>query len=128
MSEWLATTLVATSLAMGVLWYLWESRAPKSRFRYREYERRTSVPHGNSKKTKSRKPPLLTGFTPSRDPYVVLGVPPHASKKEILTAHRNLMKQYHPDRVGRPGSQSWKDAQEIATAINQAKDTLLKRH
>ena len=33
------------------------------------------------------------------DPYVVLGLPPSATWKDITGAHRRLAKQYHPDRL-----------------------------
>lgn len=33
-----------------------------------------------------------------RDPFVVLGIPPTASRKEITEAYRALAQQYHPDR------------------------------
>ncbi|MEO7837481.1 MAG: DnaJ domain-containing protein [Acidimicrobiales bacterium] len=36
--------------------------------------------------------------TPGRDPFVVLGVPPTASRKEITEAYRALAQIYHPDR------------------------------
>ena len=32
------------------------------------------------------------------DPYQILEVSPNASKEEIRTAYRNLVKKYHPDR------------------------------
>lgn len=33
-----------------------------------------------------------------RDPFVVLGIPPTASRREITEAYRALAQQYHPDR------------------------------
>ncbi len=46
----------------------------------------------------------------------VLGLNNGASKKQIITAHRKLMKQYHPDHGG---------SDYLAAKINQAKDFLL---
>jgi DnaJ-domain-containing protein 1 len=53
--------------------------------------------------------------------------PSHAIEVQIQSAYRELMKRYHPDRVGRPGTREWQDAQGIAEAINRAKRDLLAR-
>jgi curved DNA-binding protein CbpA len=46
----------------------------------------------------------------------VLGLKPGASDDEIITAHRQLMQKFHPDRGGNDF---------IASQINDAKDVLL---
>ncbi len=69
----------------------------------------------------------LTGIRIDGAPHEILGVSPQASPEEIQSAYRSLMKRYHPDRVGRPGSREWNDAQQIAEAINRAKELLLKK-
>ncbi len=69
----------------------------------------------------------LEGFVGDGRPFEILGVPADANEKIIRAAHRELMKRYHPDLVGRPGSREWKDAQKIAETINRARDELLQK-
>ena len=55
-----------------------------------------------------------------KDNYDILGVSSKSSKDEIYSAYKNLLKQYHPDKVATLG----KEIQEIARIktmeINQA--------
>ena len=75
-----------------------------------------------------RKTPLqLEGIRVDGPPHEILGVQPGAGAEEIQRAYRERMKQYHPDKVGPPGSREWNDAQKIAEAINRAKSELLKK-
>lgn len=48
----------------------------------------------------------------------VLGLKPGASREEVLTAHKRLMRLVHPDRGG---------TDYLAAKINQARDILLAR-
>ncbi len=59
--------------------------------------------------------------------HEILGVRADATEEQIQAAYRELMKRYHPDRVGRPGTREWQDAQGIAETINRAKTELLAR-
>lgn len=78
-------------------------------------------------KSKPRAAPLqLEGIRLDGAPHEILGVSAQATAPEIQKAYRDLMKRYHPDRVGSPGTREWTDAQRIAEAINNAKEQLLK--
>jgi hypothetical protein len=50
--------------------------------------------------------------------YKLLGLKTHASRKEIITAHRRLIQKNHPDRGG---------SAELAAQINEARDVLLNQ-
>lgn len=126
-------------LFVGVFWRLRSgassaSSVGKSGFAVREADVRKPAPRApanrqdlaNSKM--ERKVPLqLEGIRTDGPPHEVLGVKPGATEEEIQKAYRERMKRYHPDKVGRPGSREWNDAQKIAEAINAAKNELLKR-
>jgi DnaJ-domain-containing protein 1 len=67
-------------------------------------------------------PPKLEGKA-----HEVLGVSEHATRIEIKKAYRKLMKQYHPDKVGRPGSEAWIQASGWVAKITKAKEELERK-
>ncbi len=55
----------------------------------------------------------------AEEAHEVLGLRPEAYAADIIQAHRELMKKFHPDRGG---------SDRMASRVNQAKDILLHRH
>jgi DnaJ-class molecular chaperone len=75
---------------------------------------------------KKRQSPLqLSGIRIDGAPHEILGVQAKASEAEVQSAYRELMKLYHPDKVGRPGTREWNDAQKIAEALNTARKSMI---
>lgn len=132
---WIAQLL----LVGGVVWLIRaRSAAERSGFKTTEAER-LAKDHAQkaAKQSKSgdalaqarasvKRPLQIEGLSLSGAPHEILGVKPNASRDEIQQAYRTLMKRYHPDQVGRPGSREWEDAQAIARALTDARDALLK--
>jgi len=59
--------------------------------------------------------------------YEILGIPRTASLDDIIRAHRNLVKKYHPDRLRNPTLEQVKQAQEKFTQVQEAYETLTRR-
>lgn len=78
-----------------------------------------------SKISKQRARLLLEGIALTGLPHQILGIRPDASEFEIRKAHRQLIKRFHPDKVGSQGSREWYEAQRASEAINGARDQML---
>ena len=108
----------------------------KSNFKVREADREPGKnprdPHSQlddlaQARIEKKVPLQLSGIRIDGTPHEILGVSRDAPVAEIQRSHRELMKRFHPDLVGRPGSSEWSDAQKIAEAVNHAKDEMLKK-
>lgn len=116
-----------------ILWLRSRSNdANKSAFKLREADRNLNFKRGEvgsseGKEDAPKKPLRLTGIVADGAPHEVLEVSALASEAEIKTAYKEKMKQYHPDRIGPPGSREWQESTRIAEAINRARNDMLEK-
>ncbi|NDG85452.1 MAG: hypothetical protein EBX52_10520 [Proteobacteria bacterium] len=102
---------------------------PESHFRTDAFQRPSPRPDRTKREQQEKREQmrtLLGGFAFTGQPHEVLGVRKEASELEIRRAHRELIKRFHPDKVGPQGSKEWYEAQKIAETINNARDEMLK--
>ena len=113
--------------------WLMRPKGPESGFKVRESDllknKKPSAqdPHLLAH-AKMKKPEVLQlgGIRIDGKPHEILGVPYNATLEQVQQAYRELMKRYHPDKIGPAGSPQWKDAQKIAEAINLAKAEMVR--
>jgi len=60
------------------------------------------------------------------DPWRVLGVRRGATREEVTSAYRDLLKRYHPDRVADLGEELQRVAHEKTLEIQRAYDELMR--
>lgn len=60
---------------------------------------------------------VSTGPMSEDEAYQILGLGKGAARSDVLRAHREMMKKWHPDRGG---------ATEVAARLNQARDVLVR--
>ncbi|MFO8051435.1 MAG: DnaJ domain-containing protein [Thermoplasmatota archaeon] len=59
------------------------------------------------------------------DYYSLLGIPPHATKKEIKMAYRRMAEVYHPDKLRELPPKIRSEGEDIMRLLNEAKSVLL---
>jgi hypothetical protein len=120
---------IALAIVGGI--YFLTRKKEESGFKVREADLKKNGPSTSpdllaGATVKKKEAPLqLSGIRIDEAPHKVLGISPRATEAEIQSAYRELMKLYHPDKVGRPGTREWTDAQKIAEALNHARKTMI---
>jgi hypothetical protein len=144
MPEKVRNLFYLSQVGMGALfllaaWLILRGRQGASQFRTRESELRPggkAKPGGADNLANARMRPAekkgpalaLPGVRLEGTPHQILGLPEGAGEEEIQRAYRDLMKRFHPDKVGAaPGTPAWKDAQKVAEIINRARADALTR-
>lgn len=122
--------VVGTAFVVIVLWI--RSRRTPSGFKEPSDElpkKKKPAPTAGkaTSSVRSSGPAQLTGIRIDGAPHEVLGVAIDAPPEQVQQAYRELMKRYHPDKLGRPGTPQWKEGQRIAEALNHARDRLIKK-
>ena len=124
-SQWVLLAVIV----FGVTRFF-KSRENTSNFKPRgpkrsESRREVPIEERESKLSKQRARLLLEGIALTGLPHQILGIRPDASEFEIRKAHRQLIKRFHPDKVGSQGTREWYEAQRASEAINGARDQML---
>ena len=105
-------------------WISFRKNEPKSQFRVREAD----LPPKASEKPKKPVSPLeLPGIRLDGKPHEILGIPSDADEAEIIKAHKELIKRFHPDRIQASTPEMEKFYQSAAVQINRAKEMMLKK-
>lgn len=68
-----------------------------------------------------------TSSKPVLTPYEVLGISPNATKDQILSAYKQAVKKYHPDKVAHLGEEFSSLANKKFIEIQAAYDILRKQ-
>ncbi|KAK2580353.1 hypothetical protein KPH14_001249 [Odynerus spinipes] len=50
--------------------------------------------------------PFTVGAEPLGNPYEILGIPRHATLRDIRKAYKNLVKEWHPDKTDHPAAEN----------------------
>ena len=99
-----------------------------SGFRDRDpHSKPSKKPPTEAEQSKQRARLLLQGVVLTGLPHQILNVREDASEFEIRRAHRQLIKRFHPDKVGSEGSREWYEAQRASEVLNNARDEMLKK-
>lgn len=138
LKEWISENFYPLQIAIGtaLVFLLWKwsvASRSESQFKVREADRLKGKA-GNqdpdllaNARMQRNSRPLLGGIRLDQPDHLILGVKETATLQEIEDAYKKLMKQYHPDKVAPVGTDQWKEAQKIASALNKAREHMLKK-
>ena len=93
----------------------WINRALSMKMMWKRFNQNGSPPNGSQ--TQPPPPPGMVKMS-NAEALEILGLKADATENEILLAHKKLIQKIHPDKGG---------SGYLASQINQAKDTLLKK-
>ena len=119
-----AQAFLLAVLVVGLLRFM--RGQSQTRFKERNRTEKKTEP-SSAQQSKEKVRLLLQGVVLSGLPHQILNVREDASEFEIRKAHRNLIKRFHPDKVGAQGSREWYEAQRASEAINHAREEMLKK-
>ena len=98
-------------------------RGQNTRFRHRQPEGSGNIGQQAYRQQNGNRP-----AAPVKTPYEILGVSPDASWETIQKAHKEKIKQYHPDKLSHLGEDFSNLANEKFLEIQNAYNTLKKKH
>jgi DnaJ-domain-containing protein 1 len=101
----LSVAVIAGIMGYVMISALWPNKKP------------TQSPDGSSSKSSADS---SQQFPPVEPWHVTLGVSPNASADEIKAAYRQLIAQYHPDKVAQLGPELQDLATQMSAHINAA--------
>jgi DnaJ like chaperone protein len=96
---------------------------------YLAFQALKRLPSANQQHTTSSSTSTPPGKSqPASDPYAVFDLPRSSTAEEINERYRELMKQYHPDRVASLGKELRELAHEKTIEIQKAYDQLIQKN
>lgn len=117
--------LMFAALCWAALTYSRMRTAPRRRWRGGGGRRATEQPRDDEHRAPPPPPPPPP--PPGFDPYAILGLPPDATKKQISSRYRQLVSQFHPDKIGEAGPDMKKLAHERLLEVQRAYEMLEKK-
>ena len=133
--EKLQIFLMIAVLIIG--YFSMRSREENSKFKVREADRTDldrlkqgeNLAEAKIERRQKPSPHLLglPGIQMNGEPHEILGIRADASEFEIMKAYKEVIKQYHPDRIQGQAQEQMQFYQEASAKINQAKEIMLQK-
>jgi len=138
------SALKTAAIVLGLIYFIWPIDLIPDRFGilgrlddvlliafmiWKTYQsRHTNSTQQKASSTHQASRPQQAPASPAKSPAEILEVSPDATREEIETRYRELMKQYHPDRVTHLGKEFQELAHEKAVEIQGAYQALIGNH